>query len=278
MNTPRISFIGTGNMSSAIVQGLLRAGYPSAQLRGTTARAETAAIATQNLGIQVDNDHTAAVAAADILILGVKPQKMMPLCNHLGAVVQKHRPLVISLAAGLLVDTLKQWLGDHNLAVLRCMPNTPVKLGAGVSGFYAPANITAAQQQQVDAIFSLLGTTQWVQHESELHTMTAIAGSAPAYFYYFTEALAAAAEQLGASSATAQTVAVQVALGAARMMHEGDESPAQLRARVSSPGGTTVAALAQMAHLDDLLKQAVQASHARSIELSNGFPEAHNKS
>jgi pyrroline-5-carboxylate reductase len=174
--------------------------------------------------------------------------------------------------------SLKAWLGGGQLSVLRCMPNTPVQLGAGVCGFYAPNSTSTAQQQHVDAIFSLLGITQWVQDEAELHTMTAIAGSAPAYFYRFSEALIAAAQHLGVSTKDAQQVVTQVALGAARMMAEGIESPAELRQRVSSPGGTTVEALAVMenAHLDTLMTQAVQACHDRSLELSNALAKAPN--
>jgi pyrroline-5-carboxylate reductase len=276
MNHPNLSFIGTGNMASAIIQGLLSAGYPSDRIRGTTARAESAEAAAHNLGVHVDTDNASAIAQADIVLLGVKPQMMAELCRSIAPSIQSRQPTVISLAAGLSVASLSQWLDVDHLRLLRCMANTPVKLGAGVCGFFAPANISAAEQQPGDVIFSLLGTTQWVQHESELHTITAIAGSAPAYFYRFSEALIQAAQQLGISAQDAQQVVTQVALGAARMMQAGDESPAQLRQRVSSPGGTTVEALAvmQQADLDAIMTEAVQACHTRSIELSNALAKA----
>lgn len=277
MNHLRLSFIGTGNMASAIIRGLLRAGYPTTHLRGTTAHPESAQAAAHNLGIMVDTHNASAIAEADIVVLGVKPQMMASLCRSIAPHIQARQPIIISLAAGLSAATLCQWLGDEHLSLMRCMPNTPVQLGAGVSGFYAPAQVSAAQQQQVDTLFSQLGVTQWVQHESELHTITAIAGSAPAYFYRFTEALITAGQHLGLTQQTAQSLVIQVALGAARMMRENDqESPAQLRQRVSSPGGTTVEALAVMTDLDDLMTQAVQACHARSVELSNALSKAPN--
>lgn len=276
MNKPKLSFIGTGNMAGAIIAGLLRAQYPAELIWGTTAHAASATAVANHLGITADTNNAAAIAHADIVILGVKPQMMAELCQRIAADIQARKPLIISLAAGLNAATLCQWLGDEHLSLIRCMPNTPVKLGVGVSGFYAPKHITAAQHQQVDDLFSQLGITQWVQHEAELHTITAIAGSAPAYFYRFTEALIAAGQQLGLGHHEAQHLVTQVALGAARMMDESGETPAQLRQRVSSPGGTTVEALAVLTDLNNTMAQAVQACHARSIELSNALIKAHN--
>lgn len=265
----RLAFIGTGNMAGAIIGGLLHNGYPAERITGTTRQTESAERAASALGITVTTDNDAAIAEADVVVLGVKPQVMQATCSALRSAVQSRQPLIISVAAGIEAATLNDWLGG-GLAVIRCMPNTPSLLGAGISGLYANSAVTGAQRELADTMFRAVGLTQWVHNESDMHTITAICGSAPAYYYRFSEALVRSAEQHGLSPEVARALVAQVALGAARMMSETGETPAELRQKVSSPGGTTVEALRVLEEqgLEALVETAVAACHSRSISLT----------
>ena len=154
--------------------------------------------------------------------------------------------------------------------MVRCMPNTPSLLGTGISGLYANNAVSAEERELADTMFRAVGITQWVHNESDMHTITAICGSAPAYYYRFSEALIRSAEERGLSAEAARMLVAQVALGAARMMSETGETPAELRQKVSSPGGTTVEALRVFDEqgLDALVDAAVEACHGRSISLT----------
>ena len=265
----RISFIGTGNMAGAIIGGLLHTGFKAEQIVGTTRSEDSARKASASYGIDVITDNDRAVARADVLVLAVKPQMMAATCSALKSAVQAKKPLIVSVAAGLEAATLNEWLGG-DLAVIRCMPNTPSMVGAGVSGLYANAAVTEEQKTLVTEMFDAVGITHWVTDEADMHTVTAICGSAPAYYYRFTEALIHCATERGMSAGDAQRLASQVALGAARMMTESPDTPARLREKVTSPGGTTEQALRIFNEqgLDDLMRQAVQACVERSESLA----------
>lgn len=265
----KIAFIGTGNMAEAIIGGLLRKGFRAGQIRGTTHSPDTARAAAERLGIQVDTDNDAAAEWADVLVLAVKPQKLATVCDNLRATVGKAPPLVISVAAGVTSDTIEKWL-NASLAVVRCMPNTPSLLGQGVSGLYANARVSADGRALAENILSAVGLVHWVGQEDDLHLITAYCGSAPAYFYRFTESLMRSAEHHGMAPDTARRLITEVALGAARMMTETGDDPASLRARVSSPGGTTERALMTFdeQQLDRVIEQAASACIDRSEELS----------
>ncbi|MCH8551773.1 MAG: pyrroline-5-carboxylate reductase [Natronospirillum sp.] len=265
----KLTFIGTGNMAGAIIGGLLDNGYPAERIIGTTRSEQSAQTAASTYGIHVTTDNDAAISDADVIILGVKPQVMKDTCAAISSAVQAQKPLVVSVAAGIEAATLDQWLGT-GLAVIRCMPNTPSLLGTGISGLYANAAVTDTQRDLVDTMFRSVGITQWVHNEADMHTITAICGSAPAYFYRFSEALVRSAEQRGLSPESARQLVSQVALGAARMLSETGETPAELRQKVSSPGGTTVEALRvfDQQGLDDLVEAAVAACFNRSVSLT----------
>lgn len=272
MTQPRsqIAFIGTGNMAGAIIGGLLHKGFAPEQITGTTRSDDSARRASDSYGIRVITDNDAAIANADVVVLAVKPQMMAATCAAIRDSVQARKPLVVSVAAGLEADTLNQWLGG-GLALVRCMPNTPSMVGAGVSGLYANAAVTEAHKTLVNEMFNAVGITHWVTEEADMHTVTAICGSAPAYYYRFTEALIHCATARGMSPEDAQQLASQVALGAARMMTETTDTPARLREKVTSPGGTTEQALRVFNEqgLDDLMARAVEACVARSESLSS---------
>ncbi|MER3546845.1 MAG: pyrroline-5-carboxylate reductase, partial [Rhodanobacteraceae bacterium] len=177
--------------------------------------------------------------------------------------------LLISIAAGIRIDQLERWLGAH-LAIVRCMPNTPVLIGAGAAGLCANARTGAAQRALAECIFSAAGIVRWIEDEAQMNVVTALSGSGPAYFFLLTEAMEDAAVSLGLPRETARALAMQTCLGAGRMLTSSDETAAQLRARVTSPHGTTEAALRVFAQgdLHALVLRAMKAAKLRGAEMS----------
>lgn len=278
---PHIAFIGVGNMAGAIAAGMMNNGFaPGAEsgattsavlgtVSGTTRSAESAKRATQRYGIPVDADNASAIARADVVVLAVKPQVMQATCRDLRTAIQARKPLIISVAAGISATDLEAWLGG-DLAVIRCMPNTPSLVGAGMSGLFANARASVDDKTLATRIFAAVGQTVWVDHEADMHTVTAISGSGPAYFYRFVEALMKAGQARGLSAQQAHELATCTALGAARMMTETPDSPATLRQNVCSPNGTTEQAIMTFDRegLDTLVEHAVHACYRRSEELA----------
>ncbi|MFY0663662.1 MAG: pyrroline-5-carboxylate reductase [Natronospirillum sp.] len=268
-HSSRIAFIGVGNMAGAIAAGMIKNGFARDDVLGTTRSADSARHATETYGIAVGTDNAAAISQADVVVLAVKPQMMYDTCQTLKAAIQARNPLVVSVAAGIRAEDLDRWLGG-DLAVVRCMPNTPSMLGAGMSGLYANDRTTKAQKTLCTRIFNAVGSTVWVDREEDMHTVTAISGSGPAYFYRFVEALMKAGQARGLSEQQAHQLATCTALGAARMMTETEDSPALLRQKVCSPKGTTEQAIMTFDRegLDTLVDHAVQACFGRSEELA----------
>jgi len=268
VNTPSIAFIGVGNMARAILEGLLANGYPADRLWVTSRHIDKLAdLADRGLNASSDNDQ--AIAAADIVLLAVKPQGMQVLCETHRTAIQQRKPLLISVAAGISAAALEHWCGG-DLAIVRCMPNTPALVQCGASGLYANARVSAEQRQQTEAILAAVGITLWVEQEAQIDAVTAVSGSGPAYYFLFMEAMAKAGEALGLDADTARQLTLQTALGAARMASESELSPAQLRAQVTSPKGTTEQAILsfQRAGLEAIVQQAMLACKARAEALS----------
>lgn len=266
---PTVAFIGAGNMARAIIAGLLHNGYPATRIWATgTQAAKLADLDT--LGIHTGTDNNAAAAAADILILAVKPQMMKQVCAPLRDAVMQRRPLIVSVAAGIACDSLDLWLGGDN-AVVRCMPNTPSQVQTGASGLYANERVSQRQKQQTELLLGHVGLALWVEREELIHAVTAVSGSGPAYYFLFMEAMISAGEKLGLDRDTATALTLQTALGAARMAGTSDLTPAQLRQAVTSPKGTTEQAILtfQRAGLDTLVEDAMQACANRSRELAD---------
>ncbi len=267
--TPTIAFIGVGNMARAILEGLLADGYPADRLWVTARHVDKLAdLAARGLHASADND--AAIRAADIVVLAVKPQGMQALGEAHRDAVQARKPLLISVAAGISAAALEQWFGGE-LAVVRCMPNTPSLVQCGASGLYANARVSDAQRAQTEAILAAVGMTLWVEQEAQIDAVTAVSGSGPAYYFLFMEAMARAGEALGLDADTALKLTLQTALGAARMASESELTPAQLRAQVTSPKGTTEQAILsfQQQGLEATVLQAMQACKARAQALSD---------
>ncbi|MBT2785644.1 MULTISPECIES: pyrroline-5-carboxylate reductase [unclassified Halomonas] len=261
----KITFIGAGNMASAIIGGLISSGVEPSTITATAPNDSELAAIKQRLGINTDTDNNAAVAEADVVVLAVKPQIMRSVCEALRDSVQRQQPLVISIAAGLDADTIDQWLGGQN-AMVRCMPNTPSLVGYGASGLYANAKVSDAQRDVATQLMEAVGIVEWVEEEALLDAVTAVSGSAPAYFFLMFEAMEEAAVKLGLPAATARRLAIQTALGAATMAQQSEKDPATLKQNVMSPGGTTERAIHHMeeAQLRTTIADAMQACADRA--------------
>ncbi|MDL2190736.1 pyrroline-5-carboxylate reductase [Cobetia sp. LC6] len=268
--TPRtIAFIGAGNMASAIFGGMVDAGYPADRIIATARSRETLEALEQRYGVSTTQDNAYAVSQADVVVLGVKPQMMHDVCQALTPAVQNRKPLIVSVAAGITCDSLERWLGG-DLAIIRCMPNTPSLVGVGASGLYATAQVTEEQRSLMDEMLTAVGIVEWVEEEGLLEAVTGISGSGPAYFFLFIESLEAAGIELGLNAETARRLAIQTARGAAEMAFSSEHEPAELRRRVCSPNGTTERAINSFEEegLRDIVERAAKASSVRAAELA----------
>ncbi|GAA3893359.1 pyrroline-5-carboxylate reductase [Halomonas cibimaris] len=250
----KMTFIGAGNMAGAIIGGLVKSGTPAEHITAAAPDRDQLDAISQHLGIHTATDNAAAVADAEVVVLAVKPQIMRDVCHDLADAVQKARPLVISIAAGLDAATIDGWLGGGN-ALVRCMPNTPSLVGQGACGLYANARVSDTQRDTATRLMQAVGLVEWVDDESLLDAVTAVSGSAPAYFFLMFEAMEDAGVKLGLPADTARRLAMQTALGAATMAGQSEHAPATLKQNVMSPGGTTERAIATLE--DAGLRQAV---------------------
>ncbi len=266
---PRITFIGAGNMSGSIIGGLVNNGYPASQITASApTRVNLEKLASQcKINISTDNHQSAA--EADILVLGVKPQILQAVCMDLAPVLADKTPLIITIAAGIETTHIQAWLGKQ-LPIIRCMPNTPSLVAQGASGLFSSDLVSKEQQQQADEIFSTVGITEWVEREDQMHAITALSGSGPAYFFLIMEALEDAAVKAGIPRENARKLSIQTALGAAEMAKQSDFEPAQLKRNVMSPGGTTEKAIQSFEDggLRGLFDTAICAAAQRSKELA----------
>ena len=272
-----IAFIGAGNMARSLIGGLLSSGYDHTLIGATDPVAGQRDQIQQVFGIQTYADNNQLASTADILVLAVKPQSMRDVARGLAGSVQAHRPLLISIAAGITITSLQNWLGGE-LAIVRCMPNTPALIQSGMTGLYANAQVSADQKQAAQHILDAAGVTVWVETEELLDAVTALSGSGPAYFFLVMEAMEQAGANMGLDAGVARQLALNTALGAAKMALHSKESPAQLRAQVTSPGGTTERAIGilQQGGLEALFEQALQGARVRCRELSEQLGENGN--
>jgi pyrroline-5-carboxylate reductase len=260
-----IAFIGGGNMAEALISGLCRAGHADGNIIVAeplqTKRDELA----EKYGIHAVGDNREAASQADILVLAVKPQRMQAVLEGLAG-HEKPDVTLISIAAGVSTAALRGWLGGH-AACVRVMPNTPALVGAGISVLFSDADST--HRARAEYVLEACGDAVWVDEEKQLHAVTAVSGSGPAYFFLLTEIMQAAGVKLGLSEALAAKLAGQTALGAGKMLVESNRSAEELRHQVTSPGGTTQAALDAMFEqgLPNAVRAGVIAACKRSEEL-----------
>ncbi|NBF07577.1 pyrroline-5-carboxylate reductase [Pseudomonas sp. Fl4BN1] len=267
MNTTRIAFIGAGNMAASLIGGLRAKGLEAAQIRASDPGEETRAKVAAEHGIQVFADNAEAIDGVDVIVLAVKPQAMKAVCEALRPSLQPQQ-LVVSIAAGITCSSMNNWLGEQ--PIVRCMPNTPALLRQGVSGLYATTRVSAEQRRQAEELLSAVGIALWLEQEQQLDAVTAVSGSGPAYFFLLIEAMTAAGEKLGLPRETAAQLTLQTALGAAHMAVSSDVDAAELRRRVTSPAGTTEAAIKsfQAGGFEALVEKALGAAAHRSAEMA----------
>ncbi|MEJ2620267.1 MAG: pyrroline-5-carboxylate reductase [Candidatus Thiodiazotropha sp.] len=270
MKNVKITFIGGGNMATSLIAGLIADEYQSQAITVSDPELDKLSQLAARYGVATEPDNQLAVAQAEIIVLAVKPQIMESVARDLAPALQQNRPLVISIAAGISVAVLSDWLGT-DLPLVRSMPNTPAMIQSGATGLYAGATVNENQRNQAESILRSVGMTRWVEDESLIDAITAVSGSGPAYFFLVMEAMEEAAKALGLDEESARLMTLQTALGAARMAIESSGSPALLRQKVTSPGGTTERALGilEAGGLRTLFNDALQGAAERSRELSD---------
>lgn len=262
----KITFLGGGNMANALIGGLLKQGFSAADISvidpGTAARSKLSESYAVNCVATAD----LLANVGDLLVLAVKPQQMKeavtPLVGKLGDAV------VVSIAAGLDLATLSRFLGGHR-KIVRCMPNTPALIGAGITGLCPLPEVSADERAAADRVLSAVGSTVWIADESKMDGVTALSGSGPAYVFLFIEAMQQAAAELGFTPEQGRQLAIETVQGAATLAAQSTEPAATLRERVTSKGGTTEAALNKMAEMGVKagIIAGVKAAEARGQEL-----------
>lgn len=270
---PALAFIGGGNMAKALIGGLLAGPGPHPPIRvSDPSCAQRAELQSSHPSLTVVSDNAEAVEGAGLWVLAVKPQQMRAVATGLAARAAADRPLVVSVAAGIRAADLCRWLGAE-ATVVRAMPNRPALVGAGVTALYSPRPLGESQHASVVALLGAVGRLVWLQSDAEVDIATAVSGSGPAYFLRLIELVADAGAALGLPADVARTLALETALGTARLAAGSTRSCAELRAEVTSSGGTTAAALAvlEAKDLHGIVHAAVAAASARAAELADEF-------
>ncbi len=271
-----IAFIGAGNMTRSIIGGLINSNYPADKIIATNRSTGKLESLKADFNVVTSNDNIEAAKVADVIVLAVKPQMMEGLLNQLAdSGLDLANKLFISIAAGIQTPRLQTMLkssSEHAYKIIRTMPNTPSLLSLGLTGLYAPSNIEQADKDFAEQMMNAVGKSVWVETEAGIDNITAAAGSAPAYFFLFMESIETEALKLGFSKQQAREIVQQVALGSAQMVcHNPDVSISELRARVTSKGGTTAEAVRvyQEHDLNLISHNAMQAAIKRAQEMAS---------
>ncbi|MBV8030142.1 MAG: pyrroline-5-carboxylate reductase [Betaproteobacteria bacterium] len=262
----KIAFLGGGNMASALVGGLIARGFDKNAISVIEMSPSARERLAEKFSVRVSTAPDAATQGAEVLVLAVKPQDMQSgLASMAGNVRGK---LVISVAAGITIDALSRWLEGHR-KIVRCMPNTPALIAAGITGLFAPSDVEPSEKQKAETILRAVGEVVWVPEERLLDPVTAVSASGPAYVFWFIEQLAASAVALGIPEAEAKKLALHTVLGAARLAASSERSPSELREQVTSKGGTTEAALRVFDEekMAQRFRRAIEAASRRAEEM-----------
>src|SRR5699024_3255604 len=230
-----IGFIGAGNMATSILGGLLAKGIDASQIWLNDIDEQRLNTLAQEYNVNTSPNYKEIVPHCDVLVLAVKPQVMEQVCATIAPLLPQPAPMVLSIAAGITVASLQQWLGL--VPVVRVMPNTPALVQTGASGMFASQQVSQAQRQQAETLMNSVGQSVWLEQEALMDAVTAVSGSGPAYFFLLMESMIESAITLGLDEATAKTLVLQTALGAAKLASQSDVGPDVLRERVTSPGG-----------------------------------------
>ena len=262
----KITFLGGGNMASALIGGLLNQGFPATDIAVIEINEANRARLERGYRVRCYAAPDSVALRCDALLLAVKPQQMRSACASLSEHLKQQ--LIISIAAGLRLADLSRWLGGYDRLV-RAMPNTPALISSGVTGLYAAPAVSEAERLGAERVMQAVGSTLWVTEEEQIDAVTAISGSGPAYVFLFIEALQKAAIDLGFNERQARQLSIETTLGAAKLAAQSDEAASVLRERVTSKGGTTEAALLVMAErgVKDGIVAGAIAANARGGEL-----------
>lgn len=274
MTQETIAFIGGGNMAASLISGLVADGHDPRGLIVSDPDKEKLDALELRFGVRTTGDNAEAIRGADLAVLCVKPQLAAGVCKELAPAAGEKRPLVVSVMAGIREKSIQEWLGG-DLPLVRAMPNTPAMIQSGAIVLHATAETSVTQCNQAETILRAGGLTRWVEQEEQMDAVTALSGSGPAYFFLLMEILEQAGVDLGLDPENARLLTIQTALGAARMAMESEDSPRELRERVTSPGGTTERALEvlESGGIRPLVTRAVSAARERSEELSRLLAE-----
>jgi pyrroline-5-carboxylate reductase len=261
-----VLFIGGGNMADAMIGGMLKSGFAAGQLRVVEVDGAARRRLNEKYRVECLAEVRGAARPGEVVVFAVKPQQMQEAAQFSG--LKPNANLVVSIAAGITLAGLAGWLGGH-AKLVRAMPNTPALIGAGVAGLYALPGVTEAERRQAEAILGAVGATVWIEDEALMDAVTAVSGSGPAYVFWFIEQLAAAGESLGLSAETSRKLALETVLGSAKLAAQSADSPAVLRERVTSKGGTTEAALRAFEEqkLAERFLRAIEAARDRGAQL-----------
>jgi pyrroline-5-carboxylate reductase len=276
MTTPLslpVALVGGGNMSRALVGGLLGQGLDRRLVTVAEPAEATRAALERDFGITTTTDNAAAVSGAAVVLLAVKPQVIGDVTRALAPALQVRRPLVISVAAGIRAADLSRWIGAGP-SVVRAMPNRPALVGLGATGLYAAPEVGASERELAGAVLSASGIVVWVPREDDLELVTALSGSGPAYFFRLAQLMAEAGTAMGLEASVAQRLAAQTLAGAGQLVAtEQQPDLARMASEVASKGGTTEAALNSFAAagLQRLVADAMQAAAQRGRELAERF-------
>ncbi len=257
-------------MASSLIGGLIANGTPKQSIIVADPLEEIRAKNSQQFGVSVTDSNVEVALNSSVVVLAVKPHIVEQAVTETRETLQLRLPLLISIAAGIRLGDIDNWSGEC-LAIVRVMPNTPALIQKGISAMYANSRVTESQKQNAESILKAVGKTVWLAKEDLLDSVTAVSGSGPAYFFYLIETVEQAATELGLDTDTAHLLATETAVGAALLAAQSDESPSVLRRRVTSPGGTTEAAVnkLQSAAVKQNFIEAIHAAHSRSVEMSN---------
>lgn len=263
-----ITLIGGGNMSTALISGLVNPASAHLELRVCDPSDAARARLEASFDVDTYTDPVLAIEDADVIVLAVKPQSMTAVLDALAGQVTADQ-LIVSIAAGVTISSICEKLGK-TIAVVRCMPNTPALIGQGITGMVAGQLCSKKQRLQAEEILAAAGEVVWLNDEALMDVVTAISGTGPAYFFLMTEALAAAAESLGLPAETASRLASITCFGAGAMLAANPSGASMLRRQVTSPGGTTQAAIAVLeeSRFHELVFRAAEAARDRSKELA----------
>ena len=269
-----IGFIGGGNMAFSLIGGLIADGCPPDQIWVAEPHPERRVALQQRFGIRLTASNCEAAAACETVVLAVKPQTIATVTKEVAAVVATHRPLIVSIAAGVRETAIRRWLG-YEASVVRAMPNTPALVRTGATALYANLHVTSDERNRAESVLRTVGLTLWLDDETLLDAVTALSGSGPAYLFLLMGIMESGGRQMGLPTETARLLTLQTAFGAAKMALESAHDVATLRAQVTSPGGTTERAIEVLERggIADLFTSALLAARNRAQELGHILEE-----